>query len=91
MTLTYTHRGDPLGGSVDRPTPLTLFWEPLMSVTAKLRILRVSGYRCQFSEVSGSFCGAPAANVAHPSPPPDPEPLIAVCDHHLAVLYAKVS
>ena len=61
-----------------------------MTMTARLRVLRLSGYRCQFSDGSGR-CGAPAANVAHPSPPPDPEPLIAVCDHHLAVLYAQVS
>ena len=24
MTLVHTHRGDPLGDSVDRPTPITL-------------------------------------------------------------------
>ena len=61
-----------------------------MTIVAKLRVLRLAGYRCQFFDGAGR-CGAPAASVAHPSPPPNPEPLIAVCDHHLAVLYAAVS
>lgn len=62
----------------------------LMQTIQRLRVLRLAGYRCQYYDGSVR-CGAPAANVAHPSPRPAPESFIAVCDHHLAVLYAEVS
>ncbi len=62
-----------------------------MTMTAKLRVLRLAGYRCQARTGSGAFCGAPAALVVHPAPPPAPGPSISVCDHHAAEINAPVS
>ena len=91
VTLTYTHRGDPLVRLVDIPTPLTLLWSLLVDAVIKLRALRLAGYRCQARNGSGAFCGAPAALVVHPAPPPAPGPSISVCDHHAAEINAPVS
>lgn len=61
-----------------------------MTTTAKLRVLRLAGYRCHVLIGSGR-CGAPAALVAHPAPPPNPGPAIAVCSDHSVLLDAEVS
>jgi hypothetical protein len=86
-----TMGSDPLGGSVGTPSPLTLFGVLLMDAVTKLRVLRLSGYRCQARTGSGAVCGAPAALVVHPAPPPAPGPSISVCDHHAEQINAPVS
>jgi hypothetical protein len=47
-----------------------------------LQVLRTSGYRCAFRDESGRRCGAPASLAVHPTPAPNPRPMIAVCRAH---------
>jgi hypothetical protein len=82
---------DPLGDSVQTPTPILLFRSLVVDAVIKLRALRLAGYRCQARTGSGAFCGAPAALVVHPAPPPSPGPSISVCDEHAAEINAPVS
>ena len=51
----------------------------------RIRVLRLAGFRCSFRDVSGQVCGATASLVAHPSPMPNPAPMIAVCRDHAQV------
>jgi hypothetical protein len=63
----------------------------LADAVTKMRVLRLSGYRCHVKDGSGAFCGEPAALVAHPAPPPALEPMISVCREHAGLIDAEVS